>query len=504
MAEARLRDSVDGFARFLGELVAALDPAEGWYGVFARRDPEGLRACLEGREVPPWDVVESLLHDLSGRFGEQAAAETGARARELHGAAAAAYDALTGGPGALRGRLDAMLDELHHATGRERELRAALKEADPATDVAALDGELAWVADDVARARARVRELQQRMEGSAEAAPAAPAPGAGAPHNSAPDAGTPYNSAPGAGAPYDRATHAGTSYDSRNEVVAPYGTADQALAPYEFPAEDFEEARPEELRAARRRPRGARFAGLEPSAEGTETGAPVAPPAPRGARFAGAQEGGEGRKSAKAGKETAAGSGSGPASSLSGLPPQTSQAVSSAVSHLAELRAAGRGGEAHAVLCAAARRPAEELPHIAAELERTGLAADVATLLWEVACLPPGPLAAAAGALAAAGRVQDCVSLLRQGVARPVGEVGDAALALRQAGRTAEARELLAAMVRARTSEEAAGLATATDAPEVLLPLLLEAADQVSEHRRRDLVHALRTAGVSDRLIGVR
>ncbi|MGI5471630.1 UL36 very large tegument protein [Streptomyces sp. CA-132043] len=481
MAEARLRDSVDGFAHFLGELVAALDPAEGWYGVFARRDPEGLRACLEGREVPPWDVVESLLHDLSGRLGEQAAAETGARARELHAAAAAAYDTLTGGPGALRGRLDAMLDELRHATGRERELRAALKEADPATDVAALDGELAWIADDVARARARVRELQQRMQGSTEAA-------------TAQDAGTPYGPA----------SHAGTSYDSGDEAVAPYGTADQALAPYEFPAEGSEEARPEESRAARRSPGGARFAGLDPSAEGTEGGAPVAPPAPRGARFAGAQEDGGGRKSAKEGKEAAAGSGSGPASSLSGLPPQASQAVTSAVSHLAELRAAGRGGEAHAVLCAAARRPAEELPHIAAELERTGLAADVATLLWEVACLPPEPLAAAAGALAAAGRVQDCVSLLRQGVARPVGEVGDAALALRQAGRTAEARELLAAMVRARTSEEAAGLAAATDAPEVLLPLLLDAADRVSEHRRRDLVHALRTAGVSDRLIGVR
>ncbi|MEU7487402.1 hypothetical protein [Streptomyces sp. NPDC042319] len=501
MAEARLRDSVDGFAHFLGELVAALDPAEGWYGVFARRDPEGLRACLEGREVPPWDVVESLLHDLSGRLGEQAAAEAGVRARELHGAAAAAYDALTGGPGALRGRLDAMLDELHHATGRERELRAALKEADPATDVAALDGELAWVADDVARARARVRELQQRMEGSAETAPA---PDAGSPHDPAPDAGSPYVSAPDAGTPYDPASHAGASYGPGDEAVAPYGTADQALAPYEFPAEDSEEARPEESRVARRRPGGARFAGLDPSEDGAESGASVAPPAPRGARFAGAQEDGEGRKSAKEGKEAAAGSGSGPAPSLAGLPPQTSQAVSSAVSHLAELRAAGRGGEAHAVLCAAARRPAEELPHIAAELERTGLAADVATLLWEVACLPPEPLAAAAGALAAAGRVQDCVSLLRQGVARPVGEVGDAALALRQAGRTAEARELLAAMVRARTSEEAAGLAAATDAPEILLPLLLEAAERVSEHRRRDLVHALRTAGVSDRLIGVR
>ncbi|GAA0478471.1 UL36 very large tegument protein [Streptomyces olivaceiscleroticus] len=459
MAEARLRDSVDAFAHFLGELTAALHPAEGWYGVFARRDPEGLRACLEGREVPPWDVVESLLHDLAGRRGEQAAAEAGARARELHGAAAAAYDVLTGGPAALRDRFDAMLDELHHATGRERELRAALQQADAATDTAALEGELAWIADDVARARARVREIRQRMaDGAASADTAAPPPasGAHAPYGSCP---------PGAG------------------VVAPYGTADEALAPYEDPAGDPAVESADDL-AGRRAPEGPGTSGSTPSA--------------------GFRENEEGRKPAKEGEWSAAGSDSGPAAAPSDFPQQSSQAVTSAVSHLAELRAAGRGGEAHAVLCAAARRPAEELPRIAAELERAGLAADVATLLWEVACLPPEPLAAAAGALAAAGRVQDCVSLLRQGVARPVGEVGDAALALRQAGRTAEARELLAAMVRARTSEEAAGLAATTDAPEVLLPLLVEAADRVSEHRRRDLVHALRTAGVSDRLIGVR
>ncbi|WP_051871655.1 hypothetical protein [Streptomyces sclerotialus] len=449
MAEARLRDSVDGFAYFLGELTAALDPAEGWYGVFAQRDPEGLRACLEGREVPPWDVVESLLHDLAGRHGEQAAAEAGARARQLHGTAMAAYDALTGGPEVVRERLDAMLGELRHATDRERDLRAALEQADPATDTAALSGELAWAADDVARAQARVRELRQRIaeqeggEGAEGAVVPESAEGALAPH------------APLVGGP---AAYVPVAEDAVYEPDPP--------AAYEFVAEP-------------------------PEAE-------QEPPAAR----RGAGEG-DGRESAKQGERPAAGSGSGP-SSLPPLPPQARQAVTSAVTHLAELRAAERGGEAHAVLCAAARRPAEELPYIAEELERSGLAADVSTLLWEVACLPPEPLAAAAGALAAAGRVQDCVSLLRQGVARPVGEVGDAALALRAAGRTAEARELLAAMVRARTAAEAAGLAGTTDAPEVLLPLLLEAADSVSEHRRRDLVHALRTAGVSDRLIGVR
>ncbi|MEV0603205.1 hypothetical protein AB0I82_28485 [Streptomyces sp. NPDC050315] len=420
MAEEQLRDSLGEFAYFLRGLTGALDEAGGWYGVFLQRDPEGLRACLEGREVPPWDVVESLLQDLSGRYGTQVAAEAGACARQLYGAAVAAYDELTG-PAELRARLDAALGELRDATRRESDLRADLEGAEPGTEADALGQELAWAADDMARAQARVQELRLRIEGS--------------------------------------------EWTEGPPLVVGH------LAPH------------------------------EPAA------GPVAGPVMEeaAAKGAAAAEGDQGRKPAKerAAEAPESGTGTGQVPPLP-LPPHAQQAVATAVTHLAELRAAGRGGEAHAVLCAAARRPAEELPFIAQELERCGLDADVPTLLWEVACLPPVPLAAAAAALAAAGRARDCASLLRQGVARPVGEVASAARALLDDGCRAEARDLLAALVRTRTAQEAAGLADATDVPEVLLPLLLEAAEESVPHRYRDLVHALRMAGVPDRLTGVR
>jgi hypothetical protein len=169
------------------------------------------------------------------------------------------------------------------------------------------------------------------------------------------------------------------------------------------------------------------------------------------------------------------------------------RAAVDAVARLAHLRAAGDGGLAHAELCAAANRPAPELPLLMAELERAGLGSDVPTLLWEVACLPADGLAAAADALAGVGRTEDSVRLLRQGVARPVAEVGRAALELLARNRTAQARELLAALVRARTPEESAAMAAI--APDALGPLLLDAAADVSPHRHSDIGHALRAAG---------
>ncbi|MEU7154683.1 hypothetical protein AB0B15_42795, partial [Streptomyces sp. NPDC045456] len=134
-----------------------------------------------------------------------------------------------------------------------------------------------------------------------------------------------------------------------------------------------------------------------------------------------------------------------------------------------------------------------ELPLLIAELEHAGLVTEVPTLLWEAACLPPARLAAAADALAAAGRTAESARLLRQGVTRPVEEVAHTALALLGAGRPVQARELFAALVRARTPEEAVE-ATAS-APGELTPLLLDAAAGVSPHRHRDISHALRAGG---------
>ncbi|MFD0375349.1 hypothetical protein [Streptomyces sp. NPDC127112] len=164
------------------------------------------------------------------------------------------------------------------------------------------------------------------------------------------------------------------------------------------------------------------------------------------------------------------------------------------VTELLTLRAEGRSGEAHALLCEAALWPAGELPGLAEELGHAGLAADWTTLLWEAASLPPDRLAAAAGALGEAGREDDADRLLRQGVARPAAEVAEAALALGAAGRDRETRALLEAFVRLRTADETAALARHD--PHWFTPRLLRAARSLSATRHRDLAHALRVSGL--------
>ncbi|MGW4450659.1 hypothetical protein [Streptomyces sp. NPDC004599] len=62
MAVERLPGRVREFADYLDGLLGRLDRDGGWCAVFRQRDPEGMRAFLHGREVPPWDVLESLLH----------------------------------------------------------------------------------------------------------------------------------------------------------------------------------------------------------------------------------------------------------------------------------------------------------------------------------------------------------------------------------------------------------------------------------------------------------
>ncbi|MFD9793511.1 hypothetical protein ACFWXK_21480, partial [Streptomyces sp. NPDC059070] len=222
---------------------------------------------------------------------------------------------------------------------------------------------------------------------------------------------------------------------------------------------------------------------------------PVAATAPTGARFGGPEHA-RGRAESRGGRERKgrerAGAGPG-ATAPDG--DEAQREVRETVAALVRLRAQRRTGEAHAVLCEAAAGPAAHLSVFAVELHRSGLAADWATLLWEAASLPPERLAAAAGALAAAGHSADAHRLLRQGVARPAGQIADAVLALGDAGRRPEADALVSAFVRARTPEDAAQLAAY--APRKLAPLLLAAAGEVSEGRRRDVVHAFRVARIA-------
>ncbi|MEV7193618.1 hypothetical protein AB0N81_17675 [Streptomyces sp. NPDC093510] len=441
MAVEQLPEQVREFARYLRDLLGRLDQGTGWCGVFWQRDPDGMRACLDGAEVPPWDVVQALLHDLAADRGIPEAEREAGTASALHRAAITAYDAGPGGRERLSDRLDLMLTEQRIALERLADLTRQLTVAADADEADRVNLDLAWVRDDHERATARCAELQGRMDRLADAA-----------RPSWVDLGT-------ASAP-----HGGELRLPRQATGQ--GPADPA------------------------RPRGARFAGLDgvASGEGAPAGAaaPVAEPAsdeawhtPRGARFAsGAQEPAPAPK----------------APHVPGGDPGA-RATSDAVRELVKLRGEGRSGEAHGVLVEAAGWPAARLPLFAAELHRAGLAADWATLLWEAASLPPDRLVALADALAGAGRADDCRKLLRQGVARPAPEIAEAIVALIDAGREREARALLDSYLRVRTPEDVARCAH-TD-PHRLIPLLLETARQVSDEHHWDLVHALRVAGFS-------
>ncbi|MFE4644428.1 hypothetical protein [Streptomyces sp. NPDC056730] len=519
MAVHQLPAEIGAFARYLRDLTSLLDPEGGWYGVFRHRDPDGLRACFDGIEVPPWDVVESLLQDFAaGRDDRVVAAETD-RARQLCAASAAAHDRRPGGSEALSDRLRLMVREQAHAAGRAEELVRLLgttPERSPRAEQLAHD--LAWVRDDHARASARCVELRSRLASLAPPARAArparpPAPegwfraeepsvfdrpGAG-PSGRIRDAQADVTSVDGPSVPAAEGEFPhGTGRSGPASVPAPGDPAASArpasTAPHEAPEPEERpegKRKPEEKKkreekkrapAPRRKPRGARFAGLEVDDLDEEVSTPAlpvpppsAPASPRGARFGGV-----------------------PAAPVEPPAPRHSaedlRAAAETVATLVRLRADGRTGEAHVVLCEAAGRPPEQFPLLAAELHRAGLGADWAELLWEAAFLPPARLAAAAGALAAAGRDGDCGQLLRQGVSRPAGEISDAVLALGEAGRAAEARALLSAFVQARTPEDAV-LIAAPD-PRRLVPQLIDAARAVSVARERDLVHALRVAGI--------
>ncbi|WP_328672367.1 hypothetical protein [Streptomyces sp. NBC_00328] len=187
MTVGQLPEQVLEFARYLNGLVERLDRSGGWCGVFWQRDPDGMRACLEGREVPPWDVVEALLQDVLAQYGERAAAQETARAHALYEASLAAYDVRPGARGALGDRLDVMLREQRYAAERQAELSGRLPSAVSRGEAEAIRLDLAWAQDDHERATARCAELRHRMDNvdrhalraRARSTPGFPAPAAG-------------------------------------------------------------------------------------------------------------------------------------------------------------------------------------------------------------------------------------------------------------------------------------------------------------------------------------
>lgn len=542
MGVDQLPVQVREFANYLDGLLARLDQGGGWCGVFWQRDPEGMQACLHGREVPPWDVVEALFQDLAAEYGTGAVAQEKDRARALHTAALAAFDARPGSRDALGDRLDVMLREQRYAAERQAELGRLLNSAATQEAADALRLDLAWAHDDHERATARCAELRSRIEeldnrSRTRATPAVPPdrhgdvfrvddtsaahrlprqrdPGDGR-HGHDPAGpgrqGTEPRHRDGRGyAEFERANPGFDGQDARQDFGRP-GPASRNGAPdpvdggfgdpgttsgHDADPLDDGLADPEPAPAdpphpkQRKRRRGsARFAGLAEDDAATPTPDPAAvvpePPAPapaarrgpRGARFAGAAA----RPAERAQPQREA------------LDAEARQETVEAVRRLVELRREGRSGEAHALLAEAAYWPAARFPLLAAELQRAGLGADWATLLWEAASLPADRLVGAADALAAAGRTADGEQILRQGVARPAAEIGEAVLALAAEGRRREIGALLDVYVRVRTPEEVARSVAAD--PQRLVPLLVEAAQNASDECHWNLVHALRVAG---------
>ncbi|MFE2186301.1 hypothetical protein [Streptomyces sp. NPDC059455] len=543
MASGELPAEVEEFATYLRVLTRRLDAGAGWYGVFALRDPDGLRACLDGLEVPPWDLVQSLLQDLSAQHGPGAAQEAASRAATLYRASVAAHDAGPGRHEALRDRLDGMLRQRRSAAQRATDLRSALSTAEDPAARHRLAAELAWAHDDYQRATARAEELHARLAalpGVSRPAPPPDAVAARPPGTLASASGPAWDAGGRAGRPQGagfavayEGEGGGNAEVATGPGATPLGHAardpasagpggEPVAAGGDEPAQPSA-ASPGPVTAqhapapARPRPRGARFAGVEeaeaaPRPRGArfagagDEGAAVAPTlvpptptsvesgtearvTPRGARFAGAYDGEDGGRGRK--RDRVADDGRRLAREAAERA-AARRAAQEAVARLGRLRAEGRSGEAHVVLYEAAVWPAGWLPVLAEELERAGLGADVSTLLWETACLPPAQLAAAAEALVAADREADGEGLLRQSVSRPVPEVAHTVKALLAAGAPSRAAFLLEALVRARTPEDAAQ--AAAEDPATLVPLLLDVAAEVSSSTHHDLAHALRAA----------
>ncbi|MFI1414332.1 hypothetical protein ACH4Y0_31055 [Streptomyces sp. NPDC020707] len=556
MSVEQLPDQVREFAQYFTGLLSRLDQGGGWCGVFWQRDPDGMRACLEGWEVPPWDVVEAVLQDLGAEYGDRAAAQETGLARELHAASLTAYDARPGGRDALGDRLDVMLREQRYAAERISELGRSLPAATAPEESDSLRLDLAWARDDHDRATARCAELRARIDawdrramdthvrtgsdgrGTVRTAARSAAPGPGV-QRPAPD----EDDWPGLwrDASADRAARREAAARTATHAGAAQGA--RAPRPEARDAPETPEVR-ESASAASDAPRDAPDAhgvhgayeahegsgAAEHPAPAAEGSTPPGAPAPKqrskrrirggargGARFAGMPDA-HPDTAANTGPGAGTGTGSGAGAAADATSPRGARFAGGAeagggqgaprrealddearritvetVATLVRLRGEGRTGEAHAVLVEAAHWPAARFPLLAAELHRAGLDADWASLLWEAVSLPADRLVAAADALVAAGRTADGRQMLRQGVARPAPEIGEAVLGLVAEGRPREVRALLDAYVRVRTPGEAA---RSIDADPVLLaPLLLEAARDVSEQRYWDLLHALRVAG---------
>ena len=351
---------------YLRNLLARLDQDAGWCGIFWQRDPDGMRVCLTGAEVPPWDVVEALLQDLGvggGSYEAEVEAET-VRARALHRASLTAFDARPGGRDLLGDRLDVMLREQRYAAERQVELAQLLHTAATREQAEAMRLDLAWARDDHERATARCAELHRRIA-DLDRRPR---------HRHHP---CPYRSS-------------ARSRRRPNPRDAPNRPRSASAAPAAAPVSPECPTRP--------RP---------------PTTRPCPPPSPFRARYGTCRE--PPRRPVRRSRRRGGDGTARPAA------PRQRGARRHRRLRRRTPPAARRGPQRGGARRARRGRPLARRPIPAARrrVNRAGLDADWATLLWETASLPADLLVAAADALAAAGRTADAQQILRQGVGRP-------------------------------------------------------------------------------------
>ncbi|MFE9560851.1 hypothetical protein ACFYM0_07065 [Streptomyces sp. NPDC006487] len=289
---------------YMRGLTQRLDPGTGWYGEFLRRDPEGMRACLDGAALPPWDVLESLLGDLAASAAPGALVREARYAAGLRAAAVGVWDRMPGGVEELRTLLASAAEQRARARAALRALSARLAETTDPAEAEALSRELSWTRDDDARATARHEDLTARLE--------AVAPGTGHPRAHRPGRPSPARPEPLNGVPAQRAaTSPGAAWPGPREEIregtrAGSGDAAWAGAPADAPGpasgaapdvkpgpvpeaagEPVGRAEGRWLRGARRSG-GARYAGAAaPEAEAVTMppGQPSSDTPLRGARF---------------------------------------------------------------------------------------------------------------------------------------------------------------------------------------------------------------------------
>ncbi|MFK4071317.1 hypothetical protein [Streptomyces sp. NPDC029674] len=368
MVVEQLPEQVREFVRYLRDLLGRLDQEAGWCGVFWQRDPDGMRACLDGAEIPPWDVVQALLHDLAADRGLPEAEREAGVARALHRAAIAAYDARPGGRELLGDRLDLMLTEQRIALERQADLTRQLTGAASADEADRINLDLAWVRDDHERATARCAELQERMDRLAEAErPSWMDIGA-----AAPDDGFGASPAPGDGLGVPR-----------------QASGSRAAAPAY--------------------PRGARFAGLGDAGE--RTGAPGVTPEPETPYVP--DEDPAGRATSDAVRKLLELRGEGRSGEAHGVLVEAAGWPADRLPAFAvELHRAGLGADWATLLWEAASLPPDRLVALADALAGAGRADDCRKLLRQGVARPAPEIAEAVVALIDAGREREARALL--------------------------------------------------------------------------------------------